>query len=94
MGVTDLDVAVFCGIGGEMRDIVDIAKRVQRDRSSVQRSLKNLIAVGLVSRQSVGMRRGRKYVYYAITPDRLKDMLNEKIEKYCTILKGQVAAME
>ncbi|ODS35476.1 hypothetical protein BEH94_06545 [Candidatus Altiarchaeales archaeon WOR_SM1_SCG] len=94
LGITDLDVAVFCKIGDGNCDIMEVAERVGRDRSSVQRSLKNLIAVGLISRQSVSMSRGRKYVYSAITKERLKDILISRIEKYCNILKEQVRVME
>jgi len=94
LGITDLDVAVFCKIGDGNCDIMEIAERVERDRSSVQRSLKNLIAVGLVSRQSVSMSRGRKYVYSAINTEKLKGILISRIEKYCNILKEQVRVME
>ena len=94
LGITELDVAVFCKLGEEDCDIKKIAQKVKRDRSSVQRSLKNLIAAGLVSRQSISMRRGRKYTYTAITMGKLKEILISRIEKYCSILKEQVRIME
>ena len=93
LGLCDLDVLVFYTVKEERRSIKEIAEKVERDRSSVQRSAKNLVASGLLSREGTSMNRGRKYVYSAITTEKLKEILISRIDKYCGKLKEKVETM-
>ncbi|PKP54654.1 MAG: hypothetical protein CVT90_00135 [Candidatus Altiarchaeales archaeon HGW-Altiarchaeales-3] len=93
LGLSDLDVTVFCALKGKNCDIVELSGKVKRDRSSVQRSVKNLITAGLLSRHGVNMKRGRKYIYSTITTEKLKEMLNFQIDELCGKLKAQVKIM-
>jgi predicted transcriptional regulator len=90
LGLCDLDVSVFNALKGERCSVNELAKKVNRDRSTVQRSVKNLIATGLASRQSESAKAGRKYFYSTIEPEKLREILILKIEECCGRIKEKV----
>jgi len=89
-GLNDVDVKIFCSIVEKESDVMELARKIKKDRTTVQRVIKNLIALGIVGRKSINSRRGRKYVYFAITSEKLKEILTAKIDEYCKTLKEMV----
>jgi len=89
-GLNDVEVKIFCCIIEKESDIIELAKKVKRNRVTVQRGIKNLIAIGIVGRKGLNLRRGRKYVYFAITKDKMKEILTARINEYCKSLKNMV----
>ncbi len=86
-GLNDVEVKIFCAIAEKDSDVIDLTKKIKKDRATVQRIIKNLIALGIVGRKGLNMKRGRKYVYFAITNETLKKILMARIEEYCMSLK-------
>jgi len=89
-GLNDIEIKIFCSIMEKESDIMELAKKVKRNRATVQRVIKNLIAIGIVGRKGLNSKRGRKYVYFAITSDKLKEILAARIDEYCKSLKNMV----
>jgi len=90
LGLCDLDVSVFNALKGERCSVNELAKKVNRDRSTVQRSVKTLISAGIASRQSESAKAGRKYFYFAIETEKLREMLNLRIDDCCSRMKEKV----
>lgn len=88
--LNEIEVKIFCNIVEKESDVKDLARKIRRDRTTVQRSIKNLIAIGIVGRKSITMKRGRKYVYFAITNEKLKEIFTARIDEYCRALKKMV----
>lgn len=61
-----------------------IAKRTDKDRSTVQRYISKLISTGLISRRSEKNEKGngRYFVYYVNDKDELKEKIKERLEEW------------
>ncbi len=89
-GLNDIEVEIFCNISKEGVDVKYLMKKVKRDRTTVQRCLKSLIALGIVSRKGLNLKRGRKYVYFSIPNEKLREIFITKINEYCESLKKMI----
>ncbi|MDI6730863.1 MAG: helix-turn-helix domain-containing protein [Candidatus Altarchaeum sp.] len=89
-GLNDVEVKIFCAIVEKDSDVIDLTKKIKKDRATVQRAIKNLVALEIVGRKGLNMKRGRKYVYFAITNETLKKILMARIGEYCKSLKKMV----
>ncbi len=64
-----------------MGDVAEIAKRINRDRSAVQRSLKKLVSLDLCQRVKVpGKERGYKYMYKLYPNEEVKKKMIDMVE--------------
>ncbi len=88
--LNDVEVKIFCAIAENDSDVIELTKKIKKDRATVQRIIKNLIALGIVGRKGLNMKRGRKYVYFAITNEKLKEILTTRIDEYCKSLMNMV----
>lgn len=66
---------------GKGRRIEKIAEELGKDRSTVQRYVSKLRAVGLISRESETEGRGRYYVY-RIESERMKNKVRERLDEW------------
>ena len=89
-GLNDVEVKIFCNIVEKDSDVMELARKIKRDRATVQRVIRNLIALGIAGRKGMNMKRGRKYVYFAVTSEALKEILTARIDEYCKSLKNMV----
>jgi len=87
LGLNDIEIKIFCNISNDGVDVKYLMKKVKRDRTTVQRCLKNLIASGIVSRKSLNLRRGRKFVYFPVSDEKLNEILITRINEYSESLK-------
>jgi len=53
--------------------VLEIAERVNRDRTTVQKALRSLMNCGLVSRKNVTEKVGYKYIYNAVDLDKVSE---------------------
>ncbi|MFB6076156.1 MAG: helix-turn-helix domain-containing protein [Candidatus Aenigmatarchaeota archaeon] len=82
------EVEVLYHLCGNSRKRVNIiAKSLNRDRSTIQRILNNLLSVGLVKRKTNtydNNKKGRYYTYSTIDKKDLKNRIRKKIEDWET----------
>ena len=72
---------------------MDVADALERDRTSVQRALKALVALGLAARKRIPSKRGRKFAYEAVDSDRLKEVLNIRLDAFYAAMREQIESM-
>jgi predicted transcriptional regulator len=95
-GIKVSDVRVYFDIlkNGPSK-INDIAERVSRDRSTVQRAVQNLLNAGLVKRKQVNIKDGGYYyVYEAIPFEETKKIIKATMEEWCNNMKKWVDELE
>ncbi|AXI25709.1 hypothetical protein CFE53_06065 [Methanofervidicoccus sp. A16] len=82
--IKPLDVAVYLTLlkNGPSK-VSTIAELLNRDRSTIQRSMQNLIRAGLVRRKQINLRKGGYfYRYEAIPFSEVRSKVLETIEKW------------
>lgn len=94
LGLSELEAKIFDLLTEEELGVAEIAKKVDRDRSTVQRIVKNLIAIGIVSRRSVALKRGRKFVYKAIKKEKIKQKLLSELNSFYERVKLQIEKID
>ncbi|HIQ38791.1 MAG TPA: hypothetical protein EYH53_02155 [Methanothermococcus okinawensis] len=83
--IKPLDVAVyFILLKNGPSKVSRVAELLNRDRSTIQRSVQNLINVGLVRRKQVNLRKGGYfYRYEAIPFNEVRCKLLRTMEEWC-----------
>ena len=95
-GIKPLDVAVYLTLlkNGPSR-VSTVARMLNRDRSTIQRSMQNLIKAGLVRRKQVNLRKGGYfYKYEAIPFSEVRSKILEIIEEWRNEIKRWIEAMD
>lgn len=90
LGLNDIEVEIFCNIIEKESDVMELAKKTKRSRATVQRAIKNLMFLRIIGRKGINMKRGKKYVYFAISDEKLKEILMARVDEYCRSLKKMV----
>jgi len=94
LGIRNLQTRIYWLLVGREMEISDIATIVNRDRTSVQRTVQDLIIAGLVTRKHLSVKRGRKYAYRSISVDALKKKLNRELDLYYEKLRREIASIK
>ncbi|WP_456416787.1 helix-turn-helix domain-containing protein [Methanocaldococcus sp.] len=84
-GIKISDVKVYFDIlkNGPSK-INEIAERINRNRSTVQRSVQNLMNAGLVKRKQVNIKEGGYYFIYEAIPFKdAKKIIKKTIKEWC-----------
>jgi len=82
-------------LSSEGQRVSDVAKQVGRDRSSIQRALKNLMSAGLTKRQTEPIKDGGYYyAYEAVPPAQVKRELARCIEDWHESLLDSLSRFE
>lgn len=82
-------------LSSEGQRVSDVAKQVGRDRSSIQRVLKNLMSAGLTKRQTEAIKDGGYYyAYEAVPPTHVKKELAQCIEDWHESLLDSLSRFE
>jgi predicted transcriptional regulator len=70
----------------------ELAEKLHRDRSTVQRALNKLLRCGMVVRRRHVIRRGggHFYIYASVPPDKLVPFLKECIQKWHDDMLGSL----
>ncbi|MFC2162613.1 helix-turn-helix domain-containing protein [Candidatus Altiarchaeota archaeon] len=90
LGLRDIESRTYWLLRKKEMEVDEIAKGMDRDRSSIQRILTNLIVAGLITRRQLHVKRGKKYIYKTITPKELKRLLNQELDIQYENLKGKI----
>ena len=79
---TQARILIFL-IGNEKSGIKNLGKKLNLDRSTIEKNIKYLMKMGLVSRIQENRKRGYRYVYSCLCRDELKKRLKRRIEEIC-----------
>ncbi|ENN96514.1 transcriptional regulator TrmB [Methanocaldococcus villosus KIN24-T80] len=95
-GIKSSDVRVYFDILKHKNSkITDIANRLNRDRSTIQRSVQNLMSAGLVKRRQINLKDGGYYyVYSAIPFEEVKKKIKETLDIWYNQMKAWVEEIE
>jgi len=91
LGIRGLQSEVYWLLAGKDMETPEIAKRVGRDRTSIQRTVQDLIALGLATRRPLPTRRGRKYSYSSISREKLRERLKGELDAYYERVAKEIA---
>ncbi|ADC68873.1 transcriptional regulator, TrmB [Methanocaldococcus sp. FS406-22] len=83
LGLQEIEIRVYFDLleNGE-GSVLEIAERVNRDRTTVQKALRSLMNCGLVSRKKVTEKVGYKYIYNAVELDKVSDIIEELLDDW------------
>jgi predicted transcriptional regulator len=93
LGLNSTQISAYAAISKAAMDVNEVAGRVGRDRSSVQKTLQELISAGLASRRHLPAKRGRKFAYIGIGPRRLRSRLDKELDEYCRLMRAKIRRM-
>ena len=94
-GIKTFDVMVYFTLlnNGALR-VNDIAELLNRDRSTIQRSVQSLVNAGLVRRKQINLKEGGYYyIYEAIPFSEVKNIIKDTMEKWCSEVKEWIDEM-
>lgn len=95
-GIKTFDVLVYFTLlnNGILR-VNDIAELLNRDRSTIQRSVQNLVNAGLVKRRQINLKEGGYfYKYEAIPFSEVKEIIKDTMEKWCREVREWIDRMD
>ncbi|XRP97113.1 helix-turn-helix domain-containing protein [Methanocaldococcus sp. 16A] len=83
LGLQEIEIKVYFDLleNGE-GSVLEIAERVNRDRTTVQKALRSLMNCGLVNRKKVTEKVGYKYIYNAVELDKVSDIIEELLDDW------------
>ncbi|XRO77705.1 helix-turn-helix domain-containing protein [Methanocaldococcus sp. 10A] len=83
LGLQEIEIKVYFDLleNGE-GSVLEIAERVNRDRTTVQKALRSLMNCGLVNRRKVTEKVGYKYIYNAVELDKVSDIIEELLDDW------------
>lgn len=93
LGVRPLQSRIYWLLSQKPLTVRDIAEEVDRDRTSAQRALQDLVSLGLVYRKHMQVMKGRKYSYHAIGDERLKNTLQQALDRFYQKLSDDIRQM-
>ena len=94
-GIKTFDVAVYLSLlkNGASR-VNDIAELLNRDRSTIQRSVQSLVNAGLVKRKQINLKEGGYFYKYEAVPfSEVKGVIKDTMEKWCKEVTGWIDEM-
>ncbi|MEA1992827.1 MAG: helix-turn-helix domain-containing protein [Euryarchaeota archaeon] len=91
LGLNGLEGKVFLFLfKNPSSKVTEIAESVHRHRSSIQKTVSQLIDKGLITRKSVNLRRGYQYVYHPIPKKEIKKSLMRDVERWSQLIKERI----
>lgn len=84
LGIRVTEIETYCMLLDETPlNVQEVARRVGKSRSNVQRLLQNLVEKGLATRQEELMGLGGyKYYYSAVSPEKMRRAITERLEEW------------
>jgi predicted transcriptional regulator len=83
LGIRDLEVKTYFTLLEKPMQVQEIADKLHRNRSTIQRSLTNLISKGLATRRTKSIARGGYYYEYeAAPPSEVKKMVRAALDQW------------
>ncbi len=89
LNLSALEVNVYFRLLDGEATVKEISNKLNRNRSTIQRALTNLINKGLVTRELKTMKNGGYYFKYKAIPlEQVEEHLHEKVKKWYTKLSA------
>jgi len=89
LDLSALDVNVYFRLLDGEATVKELSNKLNRNRSTIQRALTNLINKGLVTRELKTMKNGGYYFKYKAIPlEQVEENLHEKVKKWYTKLSA------
>jgi predicted transcriptional regulator len=82
LGVRELEIEVYSFLLQKPGTPDEIAKRLGKSRSLVQRALQNLLGFGMAYRKPVKRTRGRAFEYEAVPKEEVKELLRKSLASW------------
>ncbi len=95
--ITDLEVEIILSLPEEGMKVKDIQNLLKKDRTTIQKSLKNLLEKELIFRESkccVQGKRGRYFIYKSLPREELKKRVLSNIEEWYQELQDSIKSLE
>jgi len=70
--------------------VTEISGSLGKHRTSIQKTLTQLINTGVIMRKAVNLRRGYNFVYSPISKERIKDNLIKSVETWSDLVKDRI----
>ncbi|KYC52139.1 MAG: Sugar-specific transcriptional regulator TrmB [Candidatus Methanofastidiosum methylothiophilum] len=94
--LTDLEVSILLMLPIDGLRVKEIYQKLKKDRTTIQKSLKNLLDKGLIFRESkccVQGKRGRYFVYKPIEREEIRKKVLSNIDKWYEGLQESVKSI-
>ena len=83
LGIRELEVKTYFTLLDGPMQVQEIADKLRRNRSTIQRSLTNLISKGLATRRTMSITRGGYYYEYEAAPaSEVKKMVRAALDQW------------
>jgi predicted transcriptional regulator len=92
LGIKHTEIQAYCVLVNQgPLSIQEAVEYLDRSRSTAQRLLQNLVEKGLASREEelIGLG-GYKFIYRAVSPERLKNSISQTIEKWYALMMEEI----
>ncbi|NPA63097.1 MAG: winged helix-turn-helix transcriptional regulator [Methanococci archaeon] len=88
LGLQEIEIRIYFDLleNGE-GSVLDVAERINRDRTTVQKALRSLMNCGLVNRRKITETVGYKYVYSAVDLDKVGEIMEELLDEWYSNVK-------
>jgi len=90
LGLRELQTNIYWLLTENGMEISELSGAVDRDRSTVQRAVQDLVSLGLVIRRPKSGKRGRKFVYKRLSTQKLKQKLTHELDTYYKKLEKEI----
>lgn len=91
LGLNELEGKVFLFLLQNPNSrIVKISGSLGKHRTSVQKTVTQLINRGMIMRKTVNLRRGYNFIYYPISKEKIKDSLLKDVEIWSDLVKERI----
>ncbi len=92
LGLSSTDAAVLASLHKPMC-VKEIMEAVKRSQTRVQISLNHLTEIGMIRREPIKSRRGRKYIYHPVDTGVLKKRLEKELRATFKQLMEEIGSL-
>ncbi len=94
LSTLDMDVLKILGQGGKYRSI-ELSDELDKDQSTVYRSLEKLVSCGLVYKEKETIRKGGYFYLYSCRPiDKVKEEAQDCLETWYSEMMSSIKELE
>ncbi|WP_456372847.1 helix-turn-helix domain-containing protein [Methanocaldococcus sp.] len=88
LGLQEIEIRIYFELL-DMKEatVMEIAERVDRDRTTVQKALRSLMNCGLVEREKITEKSGFKYVYRPVEFKEVKEKMEKLLDEWYLSVK-------
>ena len=88
---TEMEILKLLVRLGKEADVNEILKYVEKDRTTIQRSMKSLVEKKLVNRRQINLKSGGYvFVYSAKSKEYIKEQIYKNFEKFREVISNEI----